>query len=1042
MTRSFRVAAGLVIAGLRFRATTKIVASMIVALAFAALLILLTLPSVAGDLTVRHQLNGLSPSERSVTVVVSPERRPTEAERKKFDATVRKQLSITGYGAITRVTSFRALSSPQGSLYRLVATEKIKSALRLTSGRWPAKCSATLCEVVSVGAASVKRSGRGVGSVDLPDVAYLRVVGRATAGPTFPFVGALAPSVGELLVVADGPDQVQDVVALRLIRRVNGWIAPIEPSDVSRKSVASVLNGAARISEEIDISGVSVSVPSDELNDAVSRSESSTRTLAIAGAQLLALLTVGCAVGGFALRQNHLLAYDRLKRRGADRSTLVWFTLLSGLIVLFFGSILGVLIGVGGAAMIARSARVSIVDMLRVLIQVRSVLTMALAVVVVLGAVLAAMTDRANRPIARFGRIRLSDVVALVAVALGGLGAVAATRNANRATTGFDEPVAGASTSWWWPIAVTAALVWLVWRLLPGLLRVISALRNRSGKATSVSSLLGTRSVSRQRVSLTSAALAAVESAVCVFAIGTQATLARSTTDQAGFAVPLQLRLRIGSSLVRPDELRSSTVWQSIAGNVVDTDVVRRGVTILGGSGDGAAEVLGVDPKVFRAAPHWRSDYGPKNISARLRTSKPDPIGSVIDRSATALLVKVSGERRVLDIAAVVQRTNGTWHELLLKELEVNDKANDEANDDPNTLRSVLEPGDAGGRLLGYRVGLNGFFAEQIEHKIGEGNAFNGESSVSIEIGWAKSLPGGRRINLDSATLASSQAVLRPASTGSVQVRLALQGASALILPDRKADPIPAVVDQTTAGIAGGVGETFFVETLQRRMAFRVAGVASRFPTMGGRFVVADVGQVARQFNLAQPGFGTPTEAWVSSSNPSALRSAFNAAPLNQLVIDDRAAIVTQLRSDPLRRMSVAVLFAAAIIGAIVTAIGLAISALTDNTDQNHFRRTLRLEGTSEGSIQRTIGSRTLLSAVLPLPIGCLLGVLLLRLTAHDVGAGAYNAIDGLPLRYPVPLALVSLAIAGLAIVFAFSSHLGARGVAPLDEADLLRGRS
>jgi hypothetical protein len=1038
MTRSQRIAAGLVLAGLRFRATPKIVAAMIVALAFAALLILLTLPSVAGDLTVRHQLNGLSPSERSVTVVVSPERRPTEVERKKFDATVRKQLSVTGYGAITRVTSFRALSSPQGSLYRLVATENIKNALRLTSGRWPAKCSATLCEVVSVGAASVKRSGRGAGTVDLPDVAYLRVVGRATAGPTFPFVGALAPSVGELLVVADGPDPVQDVAALRLIRRVNGWIAPIEPSDVSRKSVASLLNGAARISEEIDISGVSVSVPSDELNDAVARSEASTRTLAIAGAQLLALLVVGCAVGGFALRQNHLQAYDRLKRRGADRSTLAWFTVLSGLIVLFFGSVLGAIIGVGGVAVIARSVRVSTVDMLRALIQVRSVLAMALAVVVVLGVVLAAMTDRANRPVVRFGRIRLSDLVALVAVALGVMGAMAVTRTTNRATTVFEEPVAGASTSWWWPIAVTAALVWLVWRLLPGLLRVISALRNRSGKTTSVSSLLGTRSVSRQRVSLTSAALAAVASAVCVFAVGTQATLARSTTDQAGFAIPLQLRLRVGSSLVRPDELRSSKMWQSIAGNVVDTDVVRRGVTILGGSGDGAAEVLGVDPKVLPAAPYWRSDFGPTNTSARLRMSKPEPIGSLIDRSATALTVGVTGERKSLDIAAVVQRTNGTWHELLLKELDP--KADPKA--DPNWLRAVLEPGDGGGRLLGYRVGLNAFFAEQIEHKIGEGNAFNGESSVTIELGSAMSLPGGRRINLDSATLASSQAVLRPTSTGWVQVRLALQGSSALILPSGKADPIPALVDHTTAGIAGGVGETFFVETLQRRMAFRVAGVASRFPTMGERFVVADVGHVARQFNLAQPGFGTPTEAWVSSSNPSALRSAFNAAPLNQLVIDDRAAIVTQLRSDPLRRMSVAVLFAAAIIGTIMTAIGLAISALTDNADQNHFRRTLRLEGTSEGFIQRAIGSRTLLSAVLLLPIGCLLGVLLLRVTAHDVGAGAYNAIDGLPLRYPVPVALVSFAIAGLVIVFGVSSHLGARGVAPLDEADLLRGRS
>jgi hypothetical protein len=1034
MNRSIRLAAGLVAAGLRFRAAPKIVASVIVALTFAALLILLTLPSVAGDLTVRHQLNGLSPSERSVTVVISPERRPTEAERGKFDATVRKQLSVPGYGATTRVTSFRALSSPQGSLYRLVATENITSALRLSSGRWPAKCSATVCEVLSVGAASVARSGRGAGTLDLPDVSYLRIVGRATAGPTFPFVGALAPSAGELLVVADGPDPVQDLSTLRLIRRVNGWIAPIEPSEVSRKSVASLLNGAARISEEIDISGVSVSVPSDELDDAVARSQSSTRTLAIAGAQLLALLAVGCAVGGFALRQNHLLAYDRLKRRGANRATLAWFSVLSGFVVVTIGLVLGVLIGVGGVTVISRSAGVSIADMLRVLIQVRSVLAMAIAVLVVLAIVLAAMNDRANQPVIRFGRIRLSDLVALAA---GVLGVVGITRKANPTTTVVDETVIGASTSWWSPIAVTAVLLWFVWRVLPGLLRMLSALWNRSGKATSATSLLGTRSVSRQRVSLTSAALASIAAAVCVFAIGTQATLARSTTDQAGFAIPLQLRLRVGSSLARPDELRLSPAWRSfklLHPDLVDTDIVRRSVTVLGGSGDGAAEVVGVDPSALRFTSYWRSDYGPKDISARLRTEKPKPIGSVIDPAAKALLVGVTGERQALDVAAVVQRTNGSWHELLLKEFD--------PDLDPNLLRGALEPGDAGGRLLGYRVGLNGFFAEQIEHKIGEGNAFNGESSVTIEIGSATSLPGGRRIDLDSATLTSSQAVLRPASNGSIEVRLALQGASALILPDGKVDPIPALVDRTTSAIAGGVGETFFVETLQRRVSFRVAGVASRFPTVGERFVVADVGQVARQFNLAQPGFGTPTEAWLSSASPTTLRSTFSVAPLNQLVINDRTAIATQLRSDPLRRMSVAVLFAAAIIGTIVTAIGLAISALSDNADQDHFRRTLRLDGISEGFIQRAIGSRTLLSALLLLPIGCLFGVVLLRMTARDVGAGAYNAIDGLPLRFSVPLAPVAIAISGLVAVFALSSHLGARGVAPLEEADLLRGRS
>jgi hypothetical protein len=1029
VTGAFRIAATLVLAGWRVRTGPKILASAIVGLAFAALLILLTLPSVAGDLTVRHQLNGLTPSDRSVSVVVSPERRPTEAERKQFDATVRKRLSVPGYGAVTRVTSFRSLSSPQGSLYRLTATENIESALRLVSGRWPKTCTPSRCEVLSVGAASVARSGRGKGTTDLADVAYLRVVGRATPGPTFPFVGALAPSSGELLVVADGPDAVQNVTTLDLIRRVNGWIAPIEPSEVSRASVAALLDGAARIGEELGIAGVSVAIPSEELEDAVARSEFSTRTIAIVGAQLLALLAVGCAVAGFALRQNHLLAYDRLKRRGANRATQRWFASLSGLMVVLVGLVFGVLLGVGGAALVARFVEVRISDTLRELTRVRSVVAMVVAVLLVALIVGAAMNDRADRPVIRLGRIRLGDVGAIIAA---GLVAVGVFTGGNRTNSGSGDAGVG-SGLWWWPVVATAGLVWFVWRLLPILLRVGNTFRKRSCSSRTVAQLLNTRSLSRQRVSLTGAALAAIAAAVSVFAIGTRSTLAQGATDQAGYSVPLQFRLRVGSSLVRPDELRTAATWKSMQRKLVDTDVVRRTVTVLGGTGDGAVEVLGVNPSALSALSarsNRRGDYGPRDISARLQSPKPAPVGQLISLDAKTIQVAVSGDYEILDFALVVERTNGTWHELKLKQ----------AN--PNVLSTALEPGDAGGRLLGYRVGLNSFFAEQIEHKIGEGNAFTGESSANIAIQSPISMPGDRRIDLSAASLASEQAIVRSSSEGSLEVRLALQGSSALILPTGVVEPIPALVDQQTAEIAGGIGEVVFVETLQRRMEFRVAAVARRFPTMGDRFLIADVGQVARQFNLAQPGFGTPTEAWLSSTNQVELRNALTSAPLNQLLVDDRASIERQLRSDPLRRMAVAILIAAGLIGALVTVAGLAISALSDTADQVQFRHTLRLEGISERFVQRAIGWRTLLAAVLLLPVGCGTGVLLLHLTARDVGAGASSIVEGLPLRFPIPLTLVAFAMAALTAMFALASHVGARGAAALEDENLLRGRS
>jgi hypothetical protein len=1040
MIRSVRLAAGLVGAGRRFRAAPRLIASMIAALMFAALLVLLTLPSIVGDLTVRHQLNGLAPAERSVTVVVSPERQPTVAERSSFDATVQTQLSVPGFGATTRVTSFRSLSSPQGSLYRLVGTENIKRALRLSSGRWPASCTKDLCEVLSVGAASVARSGRGTGTIDLPDVSYLRVVGRAIPGPTFPFVGALAPSSGELLVVADGPDAVQAVTTLRLIRRVNGWIAPIVPSDVSTKSVASLVDGAARIRQKIDIPGVSVEMPSDELEDALGRSKSSGRTIAIVGAQLLSLLLVSCAVSGFALRQNHLLAYDRLKRRGANGALLGWFTALSSLLVVLIGSLIGLVLGLGTIAVVVRLVDVSLNETLRGLIGVRPFMAVTVAALLVFGMITSAMNDRASRPVVRFGRIRLSDLVALAVVVVV-VGVLLVARTPNTLVDDSSETVlrsAGSSTSWWWPIAVTGALLWLAWRVLSGVLLFLRVRMNKLRSTNPAAALLGTRSLARQRVSLTSAALASIAAAVCVFAIGTRSTLAPNSTDQAGYSVPLEYRLRVGSSLVRPDELRSSKPWQALPTSIVETDVVRRGVAVLGGSGDGAAEVIGIDPLALRHARYWRADYGSRRNTARLQTEKPAPIGASIDSSATELVVEVSGDWKNLDIAAVLERTNGTWHELRLTESGA------------NSLSAVLEEGDPGGRLLGYRIGLKSFFAEQIEHKIGEGNTFTGESRLTIEIAGARSMPGRRRIDLDPASLRSDQAILRPGPAGGLEVRVALQGSSVLVLPDVAIDPIPAVVDATTAQVAGGAGETFFVETLQRRIAFRIIGIATRFPTAADRFIVADVNHVARQFNLAQPGFGTPTEAWVGvrpgaqfNSDRARLGATLTAAPLNQLLVNDQRSIAQQLRRDPLRQMSVAILLATAILGALVTAIGLAISALSDTADQEQFRRTLRLEGVSDRTIGRAIGRRILLGSVVLLPFGCIAGVVLLRATARDLGAGAVNEVTGLSLRSVVSIPFTLISLLGIVVLFALATHAGSRSTgSSLNEADLLRGRT
>lgn len=1065
MAISFAVALVLVIAQIRLalrlvrakralRSASTLIAASIVMVAFASLAVLLSLPAISGDLAIRHLLASLAAPQRSVTVVISPERRPEPAEKKQFDATVRRQLSVRGYGETTRVTYFRSLSSPTGAVFRLVGTEKIRRALRLTSGRWPTMCNPDRCEVVSVGNASVARSGRGEGTVDLPDVTYLRVVGRATPGPDFPFAGPLAPSNGELLVVADGPDDVQNLKTLDLIRRIDGWVAPIVSSKVGRDSVGTLLRSAGEITEKIDVSGVSVTVPDDELQDALNRSRTAGATIATSGAALLCLLIVACAAGGFSAKTNHMLAYERLRRRGASQALLRSYRFFAAAIIVAIGLAAGLALGAITIALIARFSRVAVSQALQETTRATSLPTILGAAILLLVVLLLAMNDRADRPTLRIGRVRLSDVIAIPVVAFTSWTVV-------RFRSG--GPDTARTSAWPSLVLITGVLVWAAVRVLPFAIRIAITHRARGNP---VFAMVGTKSAAHQKASLAGGALAAVAAAMSMFAVSSGATLATNTADQARFAVPLDYRLRIGSSLVRPDELRRSATWQSLRSNLrdklADTDVVRRGATLLGESGDGSLEVVGVAPDAVGSAVAWRRDYGPRPAALRrlLLAPKPEPLGTPIGKTGTHIYVDVSGDRTTLDIAAVFERSNATWHEVGLEEVESS----------PSTraiLRGELDADDLGGRFLGFRVGVNAFFAEQIEHKIGEGNTFTEASNASVQIHAAfvgpnitfgigsdadqfrDAVSSMRRVAISAASLRSDRAVLRARADDTLDVRVSLQGTSALLLPDEDTDAIPALVDDATAKSAGGVGSTFFVETLQRRISFRVVATAKRFPTAGERFVIADVHQVARQFNLAQPGFGTPTEAWVGmrrgAKDPEAVASAISVAmrssPIDQLIVDDRSAIARRLASDPFRRSSALLLRGSLAIALVVAVVGLFLSSRSDVVDQEPFRRTLLLGGVSNRTLASAFARRSYVAVACAVPLGIVAGLPLVRVGANSIVAGASNEVDSLPLRLVVPGALVAIVAIVMVSAFCLASLGGARSVPDLATEDLMRGR-
>ena len=1042
LTSGRRVGASIALATLRFRRTTTVALVSISALCFASIVVLLALPSLVADRSVRHTLEGLPLSERVVSVVVGPEKRPTPAERDGIDRTIRTQLAVPGLGATSRVVLFRALSDRDDDEYRLTGATNLRTIARLQSGRWPTSCTPQRCEVVAVAfgdtgpavataaedvdpAAAGSADGSADGSTpDSIDVPGLAVVGSITPTDLFPFVGQLAAGPTETLLIADDPEKVHAFLPLQLIRRVDGWVAPVEPQRTDRAQVLRLLDRAAGLPAAVDLAGMSVEAPEDELLGALDRSESSGRTIALAGAQLLAALGLAWLTVLLAEHETDQASVARLVRRGASSATFRARRLMLAAAPVGAGALLGIGAGALAVVAVAQAWSVSLHGVRALLWSAGTAawLLLAIGVLMVLHLAVGTATTGTGSP-SVVGRFRIRDVVGVAVI--GGL-LVACVRTIQRAS-GLASDGPTRASAWMWPLAVSLATVVVVLRT--------QSIRTRFSRTAGLLAV-GSRDV----VVGLGAALSAVAVGSCLIAVGARETVRTQARDQGVSSAPTDFRLGVGRSLVRPAELRASPQWAKIRERTTSSDVLRRGVGLLTGTGDNTLEVLGVEPTILTNVRSWRRDYGPSpaRVAKALTTAAPPAIGVPIPADAGEIVVQIDGVDEQLQVAAVLARSDGSWHETILRPDQVgvlpattSGPASDPTSGPPlsaaslgtpsGTLRGALEPADQLGSFIGVRISVDGEFAAQLEHAIGEGSSstgtdigastFTGEKTANLVLRGVATTPLAtkaaalRPLNLDLALLTSEQAILNQEAEGALEIRLALQGRSALIVPAGGSDPLPAHVDQQTAELAGGVGATFVAETLGKRLSFVVSSIGTHFPTVGDRFLVADLARLSRELNLAQPGVGTASELWLAANragDESTVAALLRAAPFDRLELTDRIAIETSQRRDPLRNIAVQIMLAAAIASMLAATIAAALAAHRVLRSQNNFRNTLLLDGITETAIRRTIRTQMIWSTLASIPIAVMAGILSLRLIARDI-APVGTDTSSLPLRVLLP---------------------------------------
>jgi hypothetical protein len=987
--------------------------------AVAALAILVVLPTVAGDLLLRRTLQDLDPSERAVTVALAPESQPTQAVIGSVDAGLRARLAVPGIGPLRRLVEFRSLAMPDGTLFRLGGMEKLNSAVQILDGRLPESCTPKRCEVVAVG----KNAGTDLNKLALPDVI---IVGHVARTDPVPFTGGLTPNVGETLLLSGDPTAVNGVESIRLIRRVDAWVATIVPSELNRSALAQLLVTLPAAAKDITIPGVTIEAPDALLRTALSRADVAGRSLALPIGQTLVLLFGVATLVGLGLRNRHRLASDRLARRGADRSVLMAFDAISGVIAVGAGCIVGTAAGALASWSLLRGLDLPTGQTLRAAWTSAAIRRFVVALLGLWLVTTGFLRLKVRDGSARQRRVLSSDLIGLVTIGVIGLLLKRGNTSTGQLSAGTDPLL------WSLPILLAVTLACAAVRIVPILLSLAGRALPRRAALARIALLDATRRPLRP---LAAASIIAAAVAFGSFALAYRTTLMQGAREQAAFEVPFDASLNVGRDLVRPWQLTKTADWNQVLKGTTATDVLRRGVTLRrSGTGGDGIDLIGLDPVTLTSAHSWRPDYGasPREASQALALPPPAPIGAPIPDGSTALRVGVVGTWDGSELAFVLSRADGTWHE----ELAVAD-----AQGRPTF---VLEPTDRGGRFIGFRVGQPASTTERIEHHVGEGNT--GAPAASVALAFrdvvAVAASGDVALPFEPSRFSSRQANVTALADGSMRVDVALQGSAALVLPTPSPDPLPALVDPVTASAATDGIVT--IDTSGSQIAFRVVGVAPLFPTASNRFIVTDVSHLRQHLDLAQPGFGTPTEVWLAadtSVHETALRRLLHEAPYQALKVDSRVERYDTLRTDPLSRMTLAVLLGSAALAALLAAGALALNAVAERTEDEAFHRALALEGASNRVISKLVADRAMGLALVAVPVGLAGGGFLVSIIVDVLKISATAGTPQPPLRLFLPWLAIATALIGVIALFSVTSRVASRLVRSIAPSDLLRGQ-
>jgi hypothetical protein len=956
------VAGGLALAQLRHRPARYSLLALGIALAVALPVVARASAGLVAGRTLVAAIGALPVGERSLVVSYGGTQDP--ARQVANDALVRAQLGRLTAAPVRREMLFGALSDGRGQSYRLGAADRLAQTVRLTSGRLPAPCTPTRCEVLMTGPGPAPHLDPGLGIV---------VVGTGVRSDPLLLPGTFDPGPGVTLLLADGADAAERLSSLTLFPRSSGWVGALDPARIAAAGVPAYTATSREVADDLDLLGQQfvLTAPDDALAREDARAALSTDRLAVLGSAG-AVLVLGLAlVAGAGLRREHGALVGLLRRRGASRATVTGLTVVVAAVTVAAGTAVGLVLGALTAAAVSGTDPVS-APPLTVAVgaaagSLSTVAALALAATAATVAVL--LWPESSRSTAWHTVEAAAAVAIAVAVVAASRGAVttsgaAAADPLLSVLPALTALAGGLIAARLWPIGAAALSRRLPARAVASRLAVVGAVRRPLAAVTTVGFL--------------TAAVASV-----AFAGAYRATLLDGGADQAAYQVPLAARLLPG-----PDAASPLDVLAGARTTGTGYPVMRTAVSIhTSATSAVTAQVVGLDPGVLPLMSRWSRTTGDDDAAgAAARIRVPAPVaGIAIPAGARTLTVPLAGIplqlRSDLWFTAWFSAPDGREAGVLLtvRGTDLVGALPDLGDTRQLTAITLRENAD------GVRIRL---------HHVGEGG-----NNVAVLAGTARlGIPVTDAGPVRGSWQDWSSRTAAVAAQGTwLRLGFQLTGALVIVRPGLSTrPPLRVLADPATATLAGSGPLRLDVGT--GPLSAVVVGTLARFPTTGDRFIVVDRSALSAALDDTNPGSGAPWEVWVDGAGTAALTGP----PYDRLTVTAQDVVRERIQADPVGQGTAWLLAAGALVALLVGAVALVLLVVSARRDDADELLALESDGVGPATLRRVLFLRAGFVAVPAVLAGVITGLLLARAAATLVAVSGTGVTPVPPLTLAV----------------------------------------